>query len=56
MGRTWRKNSEYGNKKDHKDVQRQIRKETQKVQKASHKHGEPETDMWGNLKQKGPHG
>jgi len=39
VGRTWRKNSEYGDKHDSKDRQRQLRKESEKIQKNSQKAG-----------------
>lgn len=49
MGRTWRKNSEYGDKHDSKDQQRQIRKESEKAQKNNQKAGRDEV-FWDTVK------
>ena len=52
MGRTWRKNSEFGHKSAYKDEQRRLRKEAEKAQKATQKGGRPEQDanLWSRLK------
>jgi hypothetical protein len=49
MGRTWRKNSDYGPKQDAKDRQRQLRKNNKKLQKQNKKRG-IEEDVWNERK------
>jgi hypothetical protein len=48
MGRTWRKDSDYGSKKNHRDEQRQLKKKSEKIKKQQTKTGDknPDVDLW----------
>lgn len=45
MGRTWRKNSEYGSKRDSKDKQKQVRKRNKKLKKLAQQKNNDQ-DIW----------
>ena len=50
MGRTWRKNSEFGHKSNFKDEQRRLKKEVNKAQKSTQKGGEQASDFWDRVR------